>query len=90
MVETTRLVRTETRHDFLLHGYLLQARLYGRQGLTLFGSTIFLFAEHSNIHYARVKANLVIENAVQCTCLRTKSHKSKYLDKYSKKRKMSL
>ena len=31
-VETTRLVRTETRHDFLVHGDLLRASLYGRQG----------------------------------------------------------
>ena len=31
-VETTRLVRTETRHDFLAHGDLLRVSLYGRQG----------------------------------------------------------
>ena len=31
-VETTRLTRTETRHDFLVHGDLLRASLYGRQG----------------------------------------------------------
>ena len=31
-VETTRLARTETRHDFLVHGDLLRASLYGRQG----------------------------------------------------------
>ena len=37
----------------------------------MFGSTILLFVEHSNIHHARVRANLVIENAVQCTCLGT-------------------
>ena len=31
-VETTRLARTETRHDFLAHGDLLRVSLYGRQG----------------------------------------------------------
>ena len=31
-VETTRLFRTETRHDFLAHGDLLRVSLYGRQG----------------------------------------------------------
>ena len=31
-VETTRLTRTETSHDFLVHGDLLRASLYGRQG----------------------------------------------------------
>ena len=31
-VETTRLARTETRHDFLVHGDLLRVSLYGRQG----------------------------------------------------------
>ena len=31
-VETTRLTRTETRHDFLVHGHLLRASLNGRQG----------------------------------------------------------
>ena len=31
-VETTRLTRTETRHDFLAHGDLLRVSLYGRQG----------------------------------------------------------
>ena len=30
--ETTRLARTETRHDFLVHGDLLRVSLYGRQG----------------------------------------------------------
>ena len=29
--ETTRLARTGTRHDFLIHGDLLRASLYGRQ-----------------------------------------------------------
>ena len=31
-VEKTWLARTETRHDFLAHGDLLRASLYGRQG----------------------------------------------------------
>ena len=31
-VETTRLTKTETRHDFLAHGDLLRVSLYGRQG----------------------------------------------------------
>ena len=31
-VETTRLARTETHHDFLAHGDLLLVSLYGRQG----------------------------------------------------------
>ena len=31
-VETTRLARTEIRHDFLVHGDLLRVSLYGRQG----------------------------------------------------------
>ena len=31
-VETTRLARTETRHDFLAHADILRASLYGRQG----------------------------------------------------------
>ena len=31
-VETTWLARTETRHDVLVHGDLLRASLYGRQG----------------------------------------------------------
>ena len=31
-VETTRLARTETHHDFLGHGDLLLVSLYGRQG----------------------------------------------------------
>ena len=31
-VETTRLARMETRHDFLVHGDLLRVSLYGRQG----------------------------------------------------------
>ena len=31
-VETTRLARTDTRHDFLAHGDLLRVSLYGRQG----------------------------------------------------------
>ena len=31
-VETTRLARTETRHDFLAHGDLLRVSLYGHQG----------------------------------------------------------
>ena len=31
-VETTRLARKENRHDFLLHGDLLRASLYGLQG----------------------------------------------------------
>ena len=31
-VETSRLARTETRHDFLVHGDLLRVSLYGRQG----------------------------------------------------------
>ena len=31
-VETTRLARTEIRHDFLAHGDLLRVSLYGRQG----------------------------------------------------------
>ena len=31
-VETTRLARTETRNDFLAHGDLLRASLYGCQG----------------------------------------------------------
>ena len=30
--ETTRLVRTKTRHDFLAHGDLLEMSFYGRQG----------------------------------------------------------
>ena len=30
--ETTRLARTETRHDFLVHGDLPRVGLYGRQG----------------------------------------------------------
>ena len=32
LIETTPLTRTETRHDILAHGDLLQASLYGRQG----------------------------------------------------------
>ena len=48
-VETTPLTRTETRHDFLAHGDLLRASLYG-----------LLCVEHSNIHHARVKTKLVI------------------------------
>ena len=31
-VETTRLTRTETRHDFLVHRDLIRAILNGRQG----------------------------------------------------------
>ena len=31
-VETTRLARMETHHDFLAHGDLLRVSLYGRQG----------------------------------------------------------
>ena len=31
-VDATRLARTETRHDFLVHGDLLRASLYERQG----------------------------------------------------------
>ena len=31
-VETTRLTRTETRHDFLAYEVLLRVSLYGRQG----------------------------------------------------------
>ena len=31
-VETTRPARTETRHDFLVHGDLPRESLYGRQG----------------------------------------------------------
>ena len=31
-VQTTRLAKTETRHDFLVHGDLLRASLNGRQG----------------------------------------------------------
>ena len=31
-VDATRLARTETRHDSLVHGDLLRAGLYGRQG----------------------------------------------------------
>ena len=31
-IETTRLARMETRHDFLAHGVLLRASLYGLQG----------------------------------------------------------
>ena len=32
-VETTRLARTKTRHDFLAHGDLLQMSFYEREGL---------------------------------------------------------
>ena len=90
-VETTRLARTE----LVMISHLLQANLCGRQGLTLFGSTILLCVAHSNIHHARVKANPVIEIAVQCTSLITYwcevllLHKSEYLNKDTKKRKMS-
>ena len=31
-VESIRLAKTETRHDFLAHGDLLRASLYGHQG----------------------------------------------------------
>ena len=43
--ETTRLVRTETRHDFLAHGDLLRVSLYGRQGRdSVFGSTVDFYS----------------------------------------------
>ena len=32
LVETTRLARIETRHNFLVHGDLFRASLYGLQG----------------------------------------------------------
>ena len=93
-VETTRLARTGTRHDFLIHGDLLRASLYGRQEWdSVLVPEQTLFVEHSNIHYARVKAQLVIVKAVQGTFLWTKwcevllLHKSQYLNKDTKDRK---
>ena len=60
-VETSRLKRTGTRHDFLVHGDLLQASLYGRQGRdSVLVPQQNLFVEHSNIHHATVKIKLVI------------------------------
>ena len=57
-VESTRLTRTETRHDFLAHGDLLRASLCGRQGRdSVFFPLQTLFVEHSNIHHARVKVS---------------------------------
>ena len=61
-VETTRLTRTETRHDFLAHGDLLEeeGRDSGRdKEETVFGfHSKLLFEERSNIHHARVKLKL--------------------------------
>ena len=94
LVETTRLARTETRHDFLAYGDLLRASLYGRQGWdSVLVPQQTLFEEDSNIHHAGVKAKLVIVKAVQGTCLRTNwcevllLHKSQYLNKDTKERK---
>ena len=44
-VETTRLARRKTRHDFLVHEDLLRASLYGRQGgYSVFGSTVDFYS----------------------------------------------
>ena len=44
-VETTQLARTETSHDFLVHGDLLRVSLYGRQGRdSVFGSTVDFYS----------------------------------------------
>ena len=92
--ETTRLARTGTRHDFLIHGDLLRASLYGRQEWdSVLDPQQILFVEHSNIHHARVKAKLVTVKAAQGTCLWTKwcevllLHKSQHLNKDTKDRK---
>ena len=96
-VETTRLARTETRHDFLAHGDLLRVSLYGRQGRdSVWVHNRLLCAERSNTQHARVKTKTVIIKAVQDTCLRTNwcevllLHKSQYLNKDTKERKKSL
>ena len=70
-VETTRLARTETRHDFLVHEDLLRVSLYGRR--QRFGSTADFYSKSTltYIHHARVKAKVVFVKAVQGTCLRT-------------------
>ena len=68
-IETTRLTRTETRHDFLVHGDLLQASLRGCQGWdSVLAPQQTLFVEHSNIHHARFKTKLVI--GTPCVCNR--------------------
>ena len=68
-VETTRLTRTETRHDFLVHGDLLQASLRGCQGWdSVLAPQQTLFVEHSNIHHARFKTKLLI--GTPCACNR--------------------
>ena len=64
--------------------------------MTIFGSTVLLFAERSNTQHATVKAKTVIIKAEQGTCLRTNwcevllLHKSQYLNKDTKERKRSL
>ena len=97
-VEITQLVRTETRHNFLVHGDLLRASLYGRQGWdSVLVPQWILFIKHSNIHHARVKTKSVIVKAVQGTCLWTNwcevllLHKSQYLNEDTKEQtKVSL
>ena len=93
-VETTRLARTETRHDFLAHGDLLRVSLYGRQGRdSVWVHNRLLCAERSNTQHARVKTKTVIIKAVQGTCLRTSwcevllLHISQYLNMDTKERK---
>ena len=55
-VETTRLARTETRLDFLVHGDPLRVSLYERQGRdSVLVPQQTLFVEHSYIHHAIIK-----------------------------------
>ena len=69
-IETIRLVRTETRHRYR-EIYFKRAFTDVKDKTEFWFHIRLLFVERSYIHHARVKANLVIENAVQCICLRT-------------------